>query len=370
MSMYLKSKQEYIDLYDRLTVQDCRWRENFHKNSKPSEELAEEVSEKFYRGVTDIALHYDLLYATIRWHEDKEKTINEWIERDTRKDELYENAEAPRGIRCLKCQSLTTQSSKIFYDGHEDKDDRILFMYDCPNGCVPHRAFFHDGEEYVVRPHPCPKCKSGMERSSERIEDKKIITTETCPNCNHVETDELDLTEKEAEKPDPDYIKDRERFCLSGELLTKSLQEKTQLEGMARFMDEWKEKEKHKDEYDAIKNLNKLTIVALENLLAPLCEKAKYVKFQLGTPDMDRDLIVPFTAHDANAERTDLASSHDLQKIVKKALADTNWRLMTDGISYRMGILSGRLRAYEREEDLLKLVQKSVGKKDFAKPKD
>lgn len=38
--------------------------------------------------------------------------------------------------------------------------------------------------------------------------------------------------------------------------------------------------------------------------------------------------------------------------------ADTNWRLMTDGISYRTGILTGRLRAYETEEDLLRLVKK------------
>lgn len=358
---YLKSKQEYIDLYDRLTVQDCRWRENFHKNSKPSEELAEKVSEKFYRGVSDIALHYDLLYTTVQWYEDKEKTITEWMDRDRRRDELYENAEAPENIRCLTCHSLISPSSKILFDGRDEKKDRVLFMYDCPNKCLPHRAFFDDGEEYKTSPHLCPKCSSVMKRENERLEDKKIITTETCTSCGHTETDEMVLTEKK-EELDPDFEKDRQRFCLSGDLLTKSLEEKSQLEGMARFMDEWKEKEKYKTEYDAIKNLKKLTIVALEQLLAPLCEEAKYVKFQFGTPDMDRDLIVPFTAHDANPERTDLKSTHDLQKIIKKALADTNWRLMTDGISYRMGILSGRLRAYEREEDLLKLVQKAVGK--------
>lgn len=45
-------------------------------------------------------------------------------------------------------------------------------------------------------------------------------------------------------------------------------------------------------------------------------------------------------------------------KLIKTALSDTNWRLMSDGVSYRLGMLEGRLRAYEREEDLLKLVEK------------
>lgn len=32
---------------------------------------------------------------------------------------------------------------------------------------------------------------------------------------------------------------------------------------------------------------------------------------------------------------------------------------MSDGVSYRLGYLSGRLRAYEREEDIKQLVMKN-----------
>ena len=345
-----------------MTVNDCRRREDFHKNSKPSKELSEEMSEGQYKLANNILLHYDLLYATIQWYEDKERTIDGWIERDTRKDELYENAEAPRDIRCLKCQSLTVQTSKILYDHFDGQKDRVLFMYDCPNKCVPRRSFFDDGEEYKIKPRLCSKCNSNMDRSSERIEDKKIITTETCTKCGHVETDELDLTIEKEKAPDPDYEKDKERFCLSGENLSKNLKEKSQLEGMAHFMDKLKEKEMHKEEHKIISDLKKLTVVALENLLVPLCEKEKYAKFQFGTPDMGKDLFLPFTVHEANPERVDYASSQYLQKIIKKALEDTNWRLMSDGISYRMGILSGRLRAYEREEDLMELAKQALKK--------
>lgn len=40
-------------------------------------------------------------------------------------------------------------------------------------------------------------------------------------------------------------------------------------------------------------------------------------------------------------------------------LEDTNWRLASSGISYRLGYLTGRLRAFEREEDMRQLVIKS-----------
>lgn len=52
-------------------------------------------------------------------------------------------------------------------------------------------------------------------------------------------------------------------------------------------------------------------------------------------------------------------SRKTLKKLVDEALEETKWRLMSDGISYRLGYLNGRLRAYEREEDIKNLVMKS-----------
>ena len=73
---------------------------------------------------------------------------------------------------------------------------------------------------------------------------------------------------------------------------------------------------------------------------------------------MNAGVLLVYTSHDEKSERTGQASAYDLTRLIKKHLADTNWRLMSDGINYRLGFLSGRLRAYEREEDLLKLVKK------------
>ncbi len=56
-------------------------------------------------------------------------------------------------------------------------------------------------------------------------------------------------------------------------------------------------------------------------------------------------------------DREEYDSKKALKKLIEGILADTTWRLMSDGISYRLGILTGRLKAHEREEDLMKLVK-------------
>jgi hypothetical protein len=94
-------------------------------------------------------------------------------------------------------------------------------------------------------------------------------------------------------------------------------------------------------------------------ILAPTLEKAGYIEFSLDKPEVGRDVFVGFSCLDSKSDRGDYDSEKTLKKTIEKALVDTNWRLMSDGIHYRLGYLSGRLRAYEQEEDLKKLVMKS-----------
>lgn len=96
----------------------------------------------------------------------------------------------------------------------------------------------------------------------------------------------------------------------------------------------------------------------LKNLLTPALEKAQYVNLGFGNPDIGKDVQVGFTVNDGNDARQGLASEADLKKLIKKTLEDTNWRLMSDGVSYKLGILTGRLRGFENREDLLELVKR------------
>lgn len=71
---------------------------------------------------------------------------------------------------------------------------------------------------------------------------------------------------------------------------------------------------------------------------------------------MGKHVIIPFTVQDEDPDRKEYDSTHKLQKIVKAALSETNWRLMSEGVMYRLGYVYGRLKGYEQEEDLMKIV--------------
>ena len=161
------------------------------------------------------------------------------------------------------------------------------------------------------------------------------------------------------EKPDPDFEKDRIKYCLvDKEFRDKLFEIQIGLEQLAQFGKEMKEKEDNKHVYVAIKELKKPKIAELIPLLTPSLEKAGYIELHLDQPEMGKDVYLGFSCLDSKSDRDDYDSKRTLKKLVDAALKVTNWRLMSDGISYRLGYLSGRLRAYEREEDLMNLVTK------------
>jgi hypothetical protein len=169
----------------------------------------------------------------------------------------------------------------------------------------------------------------------------------------------MDLSVKE-EKPDPDFEADRTIYCLHDEKARQELRDASwRYAEMAKMGKEWKEKEENKHIYDAMAELKKPKIAELTPLLAPALEKDGYIEFSLDKPEMGRDVYIGFSCLDSKSDREDYDSRKTLKKIVDKALIDTNWRLMSDGISYRLGYLNGRIRAYEQEEDIKKLVMQT-----------
>lgn len=358
----LKPPQYYSDLYDRYTVEECR---RWVKKADDKEQINKGVKDlKITRAKAKIVLkcvnELSLYFISGERYANKTKTIREWEERDRARDELLENAKAPDSIACLSCGRLMFVSSKHLDLGGLKGPERVLFMYDCPLGHLPRRAFYHTGEEWRCSPHECPRCKSEFKRETEREEGKKIAIKYTCCKCGYVENEEIDLTDKpkEKEKIDPEFAKDRNRFCLSKEEGEKYLEGKATLKSIGPLLEEWKKKEEHKEEYEAVSKLKRLKITELEELLTPILEKAEYIKLQFKDPEMNKN-VLPFTVYDKQANRGDRESEIKLKKLLDKTLEDTNWRLMSDGVNYRLGMLSGRLRGYEREEDMLKIVRRS-----------
>lgn len=352
---HLKDEIYYSDLYDSITVHDCRITEDAvlnqdlskHKGTRKDKEHAKYL-------VHQLSLYYK---CALRYMH-KPATIAEWIERDRKRDGRVERATAPRGVRCLKCSSSMNSTSKHL--DIRDNSERVLFFYECPNDCLPRRAFFEDNEEYTTRPHLCVMCQHEMTSDDKRDGDT-ITIAYSCNNCEHTEIETLELGKTEAPM-DEHYEEDRKRFCFNKEKGDKAVEEYHRLMQMSALVDKWKERETHQEQYEAVAKIKKLPVAEVQKLLHELFTKHGYTDLQFQQPNMERYVIVPFTAIDSKSDRTGKDSEYELRKLINTALDGTNWRLMTDGISYRAGYVSGRIRHYETEEDLLNLIDKTSKK--------
>lgn len=356
---YLQDESHYSDLYDQLTIEECqRWENKEYpvslKENLEEEKLRKVKEEYFHKVVIRLAIYFLAADRAAK----KSETIQEWMKRDQEKDERLANAEEPRNIRCLGCSMLLTDRiSRDLMDNHEGQE-AILFMFECGK-CHKRRAFWENGKEWEHKPK-CIQCQAEVVSESTK-KDTLITTRYSCSHCGHVEVDTMDLDKKEEEKVDPDFETNRKKYCIS-ELEGKEIIRESQ--ELKALLDKWDDKDKNKDLYDAIGKIQKLTIVELQTLLDPLLEKSGYTKLEFEKPVLEKDVILEFGLQDAKSGRRDYDSRHELQKLLKEALSPTNWRLMSDGVSYRLGFLQGRLRGVEGEEKLKELLESEQKKQE------
>jgi len=131
------------------------------------------------------------------------------------------------------------------------------------------------------------------------------------------------------------------------------------MDRLINFAKEMEEREKKEKDpiYQKAKQLKKIAVAQLKELINKAIEKEGYKDLQFDKPEMGQYVIIPFTVQETNENRKEYDTTHTLQKLIKTVLEDTNWRLMSDGISYRLGYVYGKLKGYEREEDFMKLVK-------------
>lgn len=353
MEKHLKPKEHYIDRYDRVTVERCRWYENAitdediqkqHKKKLDKEELV-----RMRKAFTDLQVYF----VKGELYKQKEETISKWMKADEDLDNFCESATAPKDIRCLTCdREMFVSHSHL--ETHLDALPRMLYMYDCTLGHLPRRALYDNGEEWSREKPRCPKCSTEVDEKDEDT-DKLFKTVLTCASCGNVEVREIDRTANKKEKPDPNFEKDRERFC-NAEEGRKYVDWMIKAEELTKLIEKHKEKENNKELYDKVEKLKKLSVPHIKKLLTESLEKEAYTNLVFEQPDIGRIVSIGFSIEDPT-EQGEYDSRTRLARVIKKTLDDTNWRLMSEGINYRLGILSGSLRAYEKEEDLVKLVK-------------
>lgn len=242
---YLKEKQHYSDLYDRHTVDLCRKTEELFKEDVEIPK-GKKVDKEELKRAHKVAHKLYLYFQKGERYLNKESIIKEWMDRDQKKDDLYENAQAPEDIRCLTCRNKLKSTFKDLWS-ETDKEDCVLFMYDCPNKCLPRRAFFNDGEEWRVKPNLCPRCDVELNKKADD-DGTKLTTTYTCSKCKYTETDVIEWSETKEDGFDENFARDRERYCLTDEEGQKFQREKWNMEQMGKLAKEFEEKEQARAE--------------------------------------------------------------------------------------------------------------------------
>lgn len=352
---YFKNESYYNDLYDRFTVEDCRETEKWYLNSnlpkfkEKSSSLKGQTSLK--RSIADIILYF----KKGERYSKKQDTIQKWMVRDKKLDDVFEQARQPENIHCQACGSTITSNEKTLYDISED-NPKVLFFFECTH-CSKRKGIFDNGEEFKSSPLLCPKCQNEMKTSYTR-KDNIITTTYKCTNCPHKETETLDLDKKPVqEKIDKEFQKDRQKFCMTEAEGQEYVKARNDIEQFNKYLAKVEERKTNKDLYDKVAKIKKLKITELEKLVKSALEKDGFIKLELSKPEFSRYIIVNFTVQDTKTDRGEYDSKNDLKKLINRTLLDTNWRLMSEGITYRLGYLYSRLKACEHEEDLITLVQ-------------
>lgn len=350
----IKDHTYYSELYDKITIEKCQRLEKSDglKSLEHKDKSVAKIKKEFFdKCVAPTALYF----IKGERHFDKDKTIQEWMERDRALDEKLENAHEPEGVRCIGCSSLKMKCISRDFMNYADDKDEVVFMFQCEK-CGKRRAYWENGKEWESKPYPCPKCKSNLQ-SEHKKKGNIIETIYFCPDCNHREVESLDLDRKAEDDVDADFEANRKKYCLSTEDGIKYSAERGHLEGMKRLVDEMKEKEENTELYDEISKIKKLTIVELQTLLNPALEKAGFSSLEFEKPEILKDVILGFNLQDNKVGRDKMVSVQDFQTLVKKTVADTNWRLMGDSASYKLGFLSGRLKGVEGDDDLKRLAE-------------
>jgi ribosomal protein L37AE/L43A len=327
-----------------------------HRADKDFEKYSKEKFDKEVHKVTS----YTVNVIKIERYRHRAERINEWMDKDRKVQEKYDKAEPPIDVYCKECFSHTEVTSKDLINSYEE-NSQVLFMFECVK-CKKRKTLYEDGSEWRYDPPKCPKCDSSLNDNTKRTKDV-LTTIYSCPSCSYQNKDVYDFKKSDMEwkaklakdeKLLTDYRKD---FCYDD---TEGPEAVTGLDQIVQFMKDLEEKEK-KDKnpvYQKARQLKSLKIGQLKELLEKTIEKEGYQDLKFDKPEMGQFVIISFSVNDMKSDREERDSVDTLKKLINGALEGTTWRLMSDGVYYRLGILTGRLKAYEQEDDLVKLVGK------------
>ena len=286
----------------------------------------------------------------------KEETISKWMSDDELEQNKYDTTPEPQNVLCPGCKKSMHVGLKEldFIDGPL----RMMFLFAC-DSCKKKLWVYEDGQIRKSEPQKCPQCASDVSMTLIKEGKDKVIWKTTCSSCKFSETttDDFEKTRierEEREKRDKNLL-DTHRSVYCADNVGKEAWQ--YIEGLPVAEEVYQEQLQKYDSqaYQTVISLKKLSILELEKLLTETFEKDKYIHLVFGQPELGKYVIVGFTVQDADVQGRAKTALQDLQKLLISTLEGTNWRLMTDSLSSRLGYITGRLKGYEREEDFFEI---------------
>ena len=359
---HLRATEYYEDLYDLFTIKDCLLTvESSRKVIQDKQKIGKRKLEISVDGFENLLLYF----RKGERYRNRTSTIQEWKTKDEKLDNRLNTAVFPSYIPCQYCGMEIEEEGRHIED-ILNLNSRVQFFAHCKN-CQKVMLVYDNGDIYSPKPSLCPKCNSKLKTTSTYKQNISTIK-ESCPKCQYrnrivIDHKQEDLRRELEEKTNSDLLeKYRSIYCLSDEEGQKYIQDMENLKRLTEMIKDSEEKKKDPHYQKAIK-VKKLTSVELLKLLTKKFEDEKYQSLSFGNPDIERFVIIPFTVQDAKKSRQKEKSIQELRTLINKHLENTNWRLMSTGIEYRMGYLTGRLKGYERDEELAKYLKKRDNKR-------
>lgn len=366
---HLREAQYYEDLYDLFTIKDCLLTV---KTSRKVIEEKQKIGDRKLEISVDGFQNLLLYFKKGERYRNRTSMIQEWQTKDEKLDNRLNTAIFPSYISCQHCGMELEEEDRHIED-ILNPHSRVQFFAHCKN-CKRVTIVYDNGEIYSPKSSLCPQCNSELKTSS-NYKNNIFTIKETCPKCKYTNKTVIDhykedLRRKKEEKKNSELLeKYRSIYCLPDDEGQKYIQDMENLKRLTEMIKESEEKKKDPHYQKAVK-VKKLTSVELFKLLKKNFEDEKYQNLSFGDPDIGRFVIIPFTVQDAKKSRKKEKSIQGLRYIINKYLENTNWRLMSTGVEYRMGYLTGRLKGYEREEELAKYFKKREEKRHLYSDKD
>jgi len=345
---------DYSAIFDRATISLCRDMEAVFSdmvNSISEDEVEQEEKLRTVRCYRNLSMYF----LTGQRAEEKIEYLKKCFEQDANEERLLESAKPRRDVLCKVCGMIMDFELKHLW--HNDGLTKVMMMYECPEGHMPRRAFFHDGSEYTPKPFQCEKCSADVKEEHERKDDI-VISTYHCDSCGFDGRDEMDFSTKPDPDEDANYVRDRKEYCLDERRLNDFREGHRNFNHLQSLLKEHEAEKADVHTIERMKVLKRLRVIELQTVLVQALEAIGMTKVELSNPTYDHGFKVRISMLDSDASRIDYDSKRLVSKTLQETLSDTNWRLVKTSLESTLGAISGELTGYTSDEEIRKVIEK------------